>query len=70
MNKDEKKAIELASRLVGKDQNQKPLINILLEMAAWKESELKNSIKLISRKLELLNKIAYEYRHIKPNTKK
>lgn len=70
MNKDEKKAIELATRLVGKDQNQKPLINILLEMAAWKESELKNYIKLISRKLELLNKIVYEYRHIKPNTKK
>ena len=70
MNKDKKKAIELASRLVSKDQNQKPLINILLEMAAWKESEFKNSIKLISRKLEILNKIAYEYRHIKPNTKK
>lgn len=70
MNKDEKKARELASRLVGKDQNQQPLINLLLEMASWKESELKNSIKLISRKLELLNKIAYEYRHIKPNTKK
>ena len=56
MNKNEKKARELASRLVGKDQNQQPLINLLLEMASWKESEFKNSIKLISRKLELLKK--------------
>ena len=39
MDKNEKKARELAARLVGKDQNQQPLINLLLEMAKWKELE-------------------------------
>lgn len=41
MNKNEKKARELAARLVGEDQNQQPLIGLLVEMAEWKESELK-----------------------------
>lgn len=41
MNKNEKKARELAARLVGEDQNQQPLIDLLVEMAEWKESELK-----------------------------
>ena len=39
MNK--KKARELAARLVGDDQNQQPLVDLLVEMAEWKESELK-----------------------------
>lgn len=41
MNKNEKKARELAARLVGEDQNQQPLVDLLVEMAEWKESELK-----------------------------
>ena len=41
MNKNKKKARELAARLVGEDQNQQPLIDLLVEMAEWKESELK-----------------------------
>lgn len=41
MSKNEKKARELAARLVGEDQNQQPLIDLLVEMAEWKESELK-----------------------------
>lgn len=41
MNKTEKKARELATRLVGKDQNRQPLVDLLVEMAEWKESELK-----------------------------
>lgn len=41
MNKNEKKARELATRLVGEDQNQQPLVDLLVEMAEWKESELK-----------------------------
>ena len=41
MNKNEKRARQLAARLVGEDQNQQPLIDLLVEMAEWKESELK-----------------------------
>lgn len=41
MSKNEKKSRELATRLVGDDQNQQPLIDLLVEMAEWKESELK-----------------------------
>lgn len=41
MSKNEKKARELAARLVGDDQNQQPLVDLLVEMAEWKESELK-----------------------------
>ena len=41
MSKNEKKARELAARLVGEDQNQQPLVDLLVEMAKWKELELK-----------------------------
>lgn len=42
MSKNEKKARELAARLVGDDQNPQPLVDLLVEMAEWKESELKD----------------------------
>ncbi len=41
MSKNEKKARQLAARLVGDDQNSQPLVDLLVEMAEWKESELK-----------------------------
>ena len=41
MRKNEKKARELAARLMGTDQNIQPLVDLLVEMAEWKESELK-----------------------------
>lgn len=41
MSKNEKKARELAARLVGTDRNIQPLVDLLVEMAEWKESELK-----------------------------
>ena len=41
MNKNEKKARQLAARLMGTDRNSKPLVDLLVEMAEWKESELK-----------------------------
>lgn len=41
MSKNEKKARQLAARLMGEDQNLQPLIDLLVEMAEWKESELK-----------------------------
>lgn len=41
MSKNEKKARELATRLVGTDRNIQPLVDLLVEMAEWKESELK-----------------------------
>lgn len=37
---DKKKAKELASLLVGEDQNQEPLVEILIEMAQWKEQQM------------------------------
>ena len=41
MSKNEKKARELATRLMGTDRNIQPLIYLLVEMAEWKELELK-----------------------------
>lgn len=41
MSKNEKKAKELAARLMGTDRNIQPLVDLLVEMAEWKESELK-----------------------------
>lgn len=41
MSKNEKKARELATRLMGTDRNIQPLVDLLVEMAEWKESELK-----------------------------
>ncbi len=41
MSKNEKKARELAARLMGTDRNIQPLVGLLVEMAEWKESELK-----------------------------
>ena len=41
MSKNEKKARELAARLMGADRNIQPLVGLLVEMAEWKESELK-----------------------------
>ena len=41
MSKNEKKAKELAARLMGTDRNLQPLVDLLVEMAEWKESELK-----------------------------
>lgn len=35
------KAKELASLLVGEDQNNQPLIDVLLDMAEWKETQVK-----------------------------
>lgn len=52
MDKNEKKARELACKLVGKDQNQQPLINLLLEMAKWKELEFIKSLIKICRENE------------------
>lgn len=37
---DKEKAKELASLLVGEDQNQEPLIEILMEMVQWKEQQM------------------------------
>lgn len=37
---DKEKAKELASLLVGEDQNQEPLVEILMEMAQWKEQQM------------------------------
>ncbi len=42
---DKEKAKELASLLVGEDQNPQPLIDILLDMAKWKETQVKESVK-------------------------
>ena len=42
---DKDKAKELASLLVGEDQNPKPLIDVLLDMAKWKETQVKKSAK-------------------------
>lgn len=53
MDKNEKKARELACQLVGKDQNQQPLIKILIEMAEWKEEEFR---KLIYRQIQKTKK--------------
>ena len=41
MSKNEKKAKQLAARLMGTDRNIQPLVDLLVEMAEWKESELK-----------------------------
>ena len=40
---DKEKAKELASLLVGEDQNPQPLIDVLLDMAKWKETQVKES---------------------------
>ncbi len=37
---DKEKAKELASLLVGEDQNQEPLVKILMEMAQWKKQQM------------------------------
>jgi hydrogenase maturation factor len=42
---DKEKAKELASLLVGEDQNPQPLIDVLLDMAKWKETQVKKSAK-------------------------
>lgn len=43
---DKEKAKELASLLVGEDQNQEPLVEILMEMAQWKQQQI---MKLLRR---------------------
>lgn len=58
MSKNEKKARELAARLMGDEQNSQPLIDLLVEMAEWKESELKGKRKRKQSALELLIEIA------------
>lgn len=37
---DKEKAKELASLLIGEDQNQEALVEILIEMARWKEHQM------------------------------
>ncbi len=37
---DKEKAKELASLLVGEDQGQEPLVEILIEMAQWKKQQM------------------------------
>lgn len=38
--KTEEKARELASELIGEDKNQKPLIDVIMRMANWKEQQM------------------------------
>lgn len=38
--KTEEKARELASELIGEDQNQKPMIDVIMRMANWKEQQM------------------------------
>ena len=38
---DEQKAEDLAARLLYEDQNKQPLIDLLLEMANWKDEQFK-----------------------------
>ena len=41
----EKKAKELAKQLLADDQNHHPLIDVLLQMARWKDEQLKKVCK-------------------------
>ena len=36
----EEKAKKLASKIIAEDQNNKPLVDILMEMAEWKEQQM------------------------------
>lgn len=40
----EEKAKELAKQLLADDQNQQPLIDVLLQMARWKDEQLKKNL--------------------------
>jgi len=45
MGRDIEKARELASILVPEDQNNGPLVDLLSEMAMWKDSEFRKLVK-------------------------
>lgn len=62
--KNEEKAMELAKQLLADDQNQQPLIDVLMQMAQWKDDQLKKVCKKCEQHIVDSGKSGCAYRSL------